>query len=90
MTAEDLRQCPAGTKLIYVVGEGSSERRYGAMRRHAESTWVMVTVRFGPDDVRSFRWSTITNQPVHESRGYVGKVRLERRPLSKNVPIHTE
>jgi hypothetical protein len=79
MTGEDLRSCPEGTKLTYVVGEGSAEKRYPALRRHSEAGWVMITVRYAEDDRRSFRWSTITNQPSHESRGYVGTVRLERR-----------
>lgn len=78
MTAEELRAFPPGTALTYVVGEGSSEERFKAERRHSGAGWVMLMVDFGPGDRRSMRWSTTTNQPVGESRGYVGKVRLER------------
>ena len=80
MTGEDVGRCPTGTKLIYCFGEGPSEKRYPAEARHNGQGCKMIVVWFAEDDRRSFRWSIRTNKPISESRGYVGKVRLERAP----------
>lgn len=78
MTPEELRACPPHTKLIYVVGEGAAEQRFSAERRDHGSGWVRIKVWLAADDAPTYRWSMVTNQPIGQSRGHVGKVRLER------------
>lgn len=79
MTADELMRCKPGTKLAYIVGVGTVERRYPAVRLHDEPEAVMLAVWFAGNDRRAFKWCTLTNQPQQEWQGRLGAVRLEIR-----------
>lgn len=77
MTADRLKKMARGTRLFWVVGEGASEVRHPAKIVDHWPNQIGVLVYFRDKRQQKKRWSLITNQPVGESRGYLGKVRLE-------------
>lgn len=77
MMADQLKALRKGTRLFWVVGQGASEVRHPAKVVDHWPNQIGVLVYFLDKPQQKKRWSLITNQPVGESRGYVGKVRLE-------------
>ncbi|MDB5706607.1 MAG: hypothetical protein JWN66_3723 [Sphingomonas bacterium] len=76
MTADELKALPIGKRLFWVYGTGTSAVRIPTKVVEHSSKQVALLVYF-PEGQRRIRWSLTTNQPVHESRGYVGTVSLE-------------
>lgn len=77
MLAENLKRLPNGTRLWWVIGEGISEVRHPAKLVGRRTNQVDLLVYFLDKRQGMRRWSLLTNQPVWESRGHVGKIRLE-------------
>ena len=77
MLADDLRLLPNGTRLLWVTGEGTNELHHPAKLVGRRTNQVDRLVYFLDKRQEKRRWSLLTNRPVWESRGYVGKVRLE-------------
>lgn len=80
MNIEALRSLPVGSRLQWVVGEYTSEVRHPAKLVDRMPNQLGILVKFIDKPQQKIRWSLITNQPVGQSRGYVGKVRLELIP----------
>lgn len=74
---DELKRLPIGTPLTWVIGEGANETRHPAKLVEHLPNQIGILVRFLNKPQQKKRWSLITNLPVGESRGYVGKVRLE-------------
>jgi len=77
MTINELRSLPVGTKLTYVIGEGSYEERHPAKLDRQASYYTGVLVYFTTKPQALIRWSTATNKPIGESF-HRGTVRLIR------------
>ncbi len=77
MTKDELKELPIGSKVEWVFGEGSGERRHPAKIVDKHSNQVHLLVYFTDKPQQKIRWSLMTDKPVRESKGYVGKVRIE-------------
>ena len=78
MTADALSKLPIGTRLTWVYGENSYEKRHPAQIVEHSRGQVHLLVYFTDKPQQKKRWSLMTNQPVHESRGHVRVVKLEK------------
>lgn len=78
MTVDELKALPIGTAVHWVIGPPGAERRLQAkvVKQRRDQTHVLVYFEDEPQQKK--RWRHTTNQPVHESRGHVGRVKLER------------
>jgi hypothetical protein len=72
-----VRTLPVGFRLHRVVGENANEVRHPAKVVERLPNQLGILVKFLDKTPRKIRWSLITNQPVGQARGHVGKVRLE-------------
>ncbi|WP_294328534.1 hypothetical protein [uncultured Sphingomonas sp.] len=79
MNREELARLPVGTKIEWVIGEGENERCHPAKFLEKTSNYRSILVYFNDKLQQKIRWSISTNQPIGQSTGYVGKVRLEMR-----------
>lgn len=87
MLPEQIRSLPTGTLLYWVVGEGQNEVRHRAKLVDRTQNQVGLLVYFTDRLQQKKRWSLITNKPVGQGRGHVGKIRLE---LAKRTTLDEE
>ena len=77
MKVDQLKALPIGTSLYWVVGQGENAEYHPAKVVDHLPNQVGILVYFLEKPQQKIRWSLITNMPVGQSRGHVGRVKLE-------------
>lgn len=78
MTPAELKALPIGAKIFWVFGSNEHPVRIPAKVVEHGGGQIALLVYFPDKPQARKRWSLTTNQPVGESKGYIGTVRLER------------